>query len=109
MAPLWAWSAGEFEGARSKHYRNVVATVGRQRDWTAYRWLGRKGIAESLMSDLYDLPLVVTPIRDGVMVAGPHGLSVAAITPAAALASAELLVDAARVAMSGELPPLEED
>ena len=57
-------------------------------------------------SDVYDEPLTVTPIRNAVVVALPRTSGVAA-TPEAALASARRLMEAAHLAMFGNLAPLD--
>jgi hypothetical protein len=57
-----------------------------------------------MSSDAYDEPLTVMPIRGAVIVSAPKGGGIAAITPEAALASAQRLIDAARLATSGALP-----
>jgi hypothetical protein len=60
-------------------------------------------------SDAYDEPLIVTPVRNAVVVAVPRASGVAAITPEAALASARLLTEAAHLAIFGNLAPLDSD
>jgi hypothetical protein len=61
------------------------------------------------VSDAYPEPLDVTPLRGAVLVADPRGVRVIAITPDAALITAERLIGAARLAASDELPPLQWD
>ena len=60
-------------------------------------------------SDAYDEPLTVTPVRGAVVVGVPRGSGLAVITPEAALASAQLLTDAAKLALFGDLAPLDCD
>ena len=61
------------------------------------------------MSDAYSEPLDVRPLRGAVIVSDPRGASVIAITPDAALGTAERLIGAARLAVSDQLPPIEGD
>ena len=61
------------------------------------------------MSDAYPDPLEVTALRGAVLVSDPRGASIVAITPDAALGTAERLIAAARRALSEELPPIEWD
>ena len=54
------------------------------------------------MSDAYEEPLTVTPIRGAVLVTHPRGSSAVVVTAEAAFASAELLTEAAKMALSPE-------
>ena len=62
---------------------------------------------KDLMSDLCASPLSIIAIREGVIVCA--GAGAIALTPAAAKETAERIIDAARLACSGTIPPDELD
>jgi hypothetical protein len=59
-------------------------------------------------SDAYDTPITATPIRQAVVVQMPAGAGDATFTVAAALQSAQHLIEAVRLAMSNGEPTLDD-
>ncbi len=53
-------------------------------------------------TDLFDTPMRITTVHGAVIAAAPQGAGVVAMTPQAALATAELLAAAARLALANE-------